>query len=328
MADSRLERLSALLRAESDKKNNQKPSTGDNASYPFWDIPENQTATVRFLPDADDSNPFFWVQKETIKMPFSGVVGGDFPSDRPVTVNVPCIDMFGETCPVIAATRPWWRDDAKKDLARTYWKKKSYIFQGFVVASPFEEKAVPENPIRRFVIGPTLYEIIKESLVNPEMEFIPVDYTGGRDFKITKTKKGDWANYGTSQWSFRTRALSESEQIAIERFGLHNLKDFLGSKPDADAVAAIKAMFEASVAGDPFDMVAFGKYYRPYGVGGGASSAPASTSAPQTTVEATPVREASPAAPAPAPAPAASSKPAPQDILAKLREKTAAANRG
>ena len=59
--------------------------------------------------------------------------------------------------------------------------------------------------------------------------------------------------------------MSEVEQIAIENFGLFNLEDFIGARPDASGIAIIKAMFEASVRGDPFDMDAFGAHYKPYG---------------------------------------------------------------
>lgn len=237
---------------------------GDNASYPFWNIPEGQTATVRFLPDGDDDNTFFWAERQVIKLPFAGVVGGDYPTDRPVIVTVPCVEMFGDRCPIIAATKPWWKDPNKETLARTYWKKRSYIFQGFVVQSPFEEQSVPENPIRRFVINPSIFEIIKNSLMDTEMEDMPVDFTSGRDFNIKKTRKGEYANYSTSSWSFRTRSLGENELGAIQQFGLFTLKDYLGRRPDADEMDAIKAMFADSLDGKPFDHDSYGRWYRAY----------------------------------------------------------------
>ena len=48
---------------------------GDNAIYPHWDIPEGSTAKVRFLPDADTKNDFFWVERAMIKLPFAGIKG-------------------------------------------------------------------------------------------------------------------------------------------------------------------------------------------------------------------------------------------------------------
>lgn len=268
MADQKLERLRTLLREEAEKKNGGgKPSGsgGDNASFPFWDIPENTSATIRFLPDANDDNPWFWVERQTIKLPFQGVHGGESPTDNPVIVNVPCVDMFGDTCPIIAHTRPWWKDEAKKETARKYYKKRSFITQGFVVSSPFEESSTPENPIRRFLLGPSLLEKIKAGLADPDMEFHPTDYLNGCDFRIRKTKKQDYNNYDTSEWARRSRALTEVERIAIEQYKLFNLKDFLGARPDAEGIDIIKQMFLSSLKGEPFDSERFGKHYRPFG---------------------------------------------------------------
>lgn len=303
-------------------------SGGDNASYAFWNIPEGTSALARFLPDGDPDNTYFWVKREVIKLPFQGIINGENDTDREVSVTVPCVDMFGMTCPIIAETRPWWRDPNKEALARLYYKKKSYIFQGFVVQSPFEEQNVPENPIRRFVINPSIFGIIEDSLMDPEMDDLPTDFVGGRDFRITKTKKGDYANYSTSTWSLKTRSLSEAEHAAIAQYGLFDLKEYQGRRPDADEVEAIKAMFHASLAGEPYDMSEFGKYYRPYSNrdddDAGGSSARTSYAAPKA--------DSTPAASSASPAPAVSSsssgsattgKSSAQDILDRIKKRTA-----
>ena len=212
---SNLNELRAKLRESAqagEAQGKSKNNTGDSASYPFWDIPEGSTATIRFLPDGDKTNDYFWVKREVIKLPFCGVVGGDFPTDKDVTVTVPCIDMFGMKCPIIAATRHLWDDDATKPLARTYYKKRSFIFQGFVVNSPLIEENLPENPIRRFVINKSIYDKVYDAILDPELEEMPTDYDGGSDFLIKKTKKGDWANYDTSKFSNKTRSLTEEER--------------------------------------------------------------------------------------------------------------------
>lgn len=273
MADPRLERFRQQMRNEDEKKNGGNRSTssrGDNASYPYWQIPENATAVVRFLPDKDDNNPWlFYVERQSIKLPFNGVVGGEYPTDQPVTVTVPCVDMFEKgTCPIIAETRPWWNDESKKPLARQYYKKRSFITQGFVVSSPFEETDVPENPIRRLIIGSELLNKIKAGMADPDMEYMPTDYVNGCDFRIRKTRKGDYNNYGTSEWARRTRPLTEAEQLALEQYGLFNLADFLGPRPSKEEVEGIRAMFHASLAGEAYDMETFGKFpWKPYGSG-------------------------------------------------------------
>ena len=77
-----------LLANQKGGNGTQQRSGGDNASYPFWSADVGTTATVRFLPDGDTSNTFFWMKRETIKLPFTGVVGGEYPTNKPVTVTV------------------------------------------------------------------------------------------------------------------------------------------------------------------------------------------------------------------------------------------------
>ena len=57
----------------------------DNAIYAFWNIPENSTATLRFLPDVDDTNTFFWKERQMIRLAFPGIKGQD--ESRNVTVK-------------------------------------------------------------------------------------------------------------------------------------------------------------------------------------------------------------------------------------------------
>ena len=257
-----LAELRAKLAAQDQRQTGTRET--DNAIYAFWNIPHDTTATMRFLPDGDESNTFFWQERQMIRMPFPGVQGQD--EAKPVTVNVPCIEMWGETCPVHAEIRPWFKDPALEDIGRKYWKKRSYIFQGFVVNNPLEGDANPENPIRRFVINPSIYKIIKAALMDPEMENLPTDYTAGTDFRLTKTQKGQYADYSTSNWARRERSLSEDELAAVSTHGLFTLNDYLPKRPSADDVKVIYDMFQASVDGELYDPAKWSDHYRPYGV--------------------------------------------------------------
>ena len=184
----------AEIRAKlkSQEVNRSTSSTGgDNAIYPHWNISEGSEAVVRFLPDKDTNNTFFWTERNMIKLPFAGIKGQT--DSRPVTVQVPCMEMYGKTCPVLTEVRPWFKDKSMEDMGRKYWKKKSYIFQGFVTTNPLSEDTTPENPIRRFIIGPQIFNIIRAALLDPEMEELPTDSVRGVDFRITKTTKGGYA---------------------------------------------------------------------------------------------------------------------------------------
>jgi hypothetical protein len=270
-----LSEIRARLTAEQNKNQSNRLST-DNAIYPFWNMSEGSTATIRFLPDGDPTNDFFWVERLIIKLPFNGVKGR--ADNKVITVQVPCMEMYGENCPILAEVRAWYKDDSLKDIAGKYWKKRSYIYQGFVRSNPLSDDVTPENPIRRFIINPQIQDIIKASLIDPELEELPIDYKRGLDFNIKKTSTGTHASYTTSNWARRESALTEAELAAIETHGLFVLKDFLPKKPTESELRVIREMFEASVDGRPYDPDKFGAYYKPYGLDIEGSSAQERTS--------------------------------------------------
>ena len=242
--------------------------------------------------------------RQMIRLTFPGIVGGE---QKPTTVQVPCMEMFaGETCPVLTEVRPWFKDPSLEDMGRKYWKKRSYIFQGFVNENPLNEEA-PENPIRRFVIGPQIFNIIKSALMDPDMENLPTDYVAGTDFRLAKTTKGQYADYSTSKWARKETALTEEQLAAIDTHGLYNLNDFLPAKPTPEGVQAIAEMFEASVNGELYDPAKWGNFYKPYGLDVGTQTQ--STVAPAQTVQATATESVAPVT-APAPAVAETTAPA------------------
>jgi hypothetical protein len=277
-----LAEIRAKLREQETRSSGNSQSTGDNGIYPFWNLKENQEAVVRFLPDGDSSNTFFWVERAMIKLPFNGVKGET--DSRQVQVQVPCVEMWGETCPVLSEVRGWFKDKNLEEMGRKYWKKRSYLFQGLIVDDPIKEESTPENPIRRFIIGPQIYQIVRAALLDPEIEDLPTDYVRGLDFRIAKTSKGGYADYSTSKWARRDRSLSQDEMNAVEKFGLFNLKEYLPKKPTEVELKVIKEMFEASVDGEAFDSERWGQYYRPAGMnsatGDPNTRAKAATSAP------------------------------------------------
>jgi hypothetical protein len=256
--------IRARIAAQENKSSGSSTQQSDNAIYPHWNMDEGTNAVIRFLPDGNSANTFFWVERQIIKLPFNGVKGDS--NVKQVTVQVPCVEMYGESCPILAEVRPWYKDESLKEMANKYWKKRSYLFQGFVRQNPLGDDKSPANPIRRFIISPQIFTIIKSSLMDPEMEELPTDYVRGLDFRVTKTSKGGYADYSTSTWSRKESALTEQEQEAIAAHGLYNLADFLPKKPTEAELRIMKEMFEASVDGLPYDNERWGAYYRPYGL--------------------------------------------------------------
>jgi hypothetical protein len=305
--------------AAQETKSSGTTTQSDNGIYAHWNAAEGTTATIRFAPDANNSNTYFWVERQIIKLPFNGVKGDS--NVKQIQVQVPCVEMYndGSVCPIISEVRPWYKDESLKEMANKYWKKRSYLFQGFVRQNPIGDDKTPANPIRRFIISPQIIPIIKAGLMDPEILELPTDYIRGLDFNIRKTSKGGYADYSTSNWSRRESPLTEAEQAAIATHGLFNLADFLPKKPGEAELRVIKEMFNASVDGQPYDNERWGAYYRPYGL-----EAPNSTPKADVKVEeSTPVAEqdAAPEASAPIVVPKDTPKQSDkaQEILAMIR---------
>ena len=327
-----LAEIRAKLQEQENRGGGSSNTGGDNAIFPFWNIPENSTSVLRFLPDGDASNTYFWRERQMIRLEFAGIKGQ--ADSRKVTVNVPCNEMWGPTgsCPVLAEVRGWFKDPNMEDMGRKYWKKRSYVFQGFVVESSLQEESTPDNPIRRFIINPSIFNIIKGALMDSDFVELPTDMEQGTDFRLTKTTKGQYADYSTSSWARRERSLDSNERSAIDAHGLFNLNDYLPKQPGEDELRIIGEMFEASVDGQLYDPEKFGNYYRPAGVQIDTSnSAPKSAqpAKPAPVAQATPAPVTPPekqeavaqAVEATAPATTEAEKPSAQDILAAIRNR-------
>jgi len=166
--------------------------------------------------------------------------------------------------------------------------------------------------------------------MDPELEELPTDYMRGVDFRIKKTSKGGYADYSTSQWSRRERALSDEEKAAVDTNGLFNLNDFLPKKPGDVELQVMKEMFEASVDGEAYDMDKWGQYFKPAGMGQ-ATGDPNKSKASAPTQPAAPAQAEPAAAPQAEAAPVAETTEAPkesgdsanraQDILAMIRNR-------
>ena len=318
-----LAEIRAKLQEAQNKSTGNSTGGGDNAIYPHWNMPEGKEAVVRFLDDGNSNNTFFWVERAMIKLPFAGIKGET--DSRAVQVQVPCVEMYndGSVCPILSEVRGWFKDKSLEEMGRKYWKKRSYIFQGFVVEDPLKEDSTPDNPIRRFIIGPQIYQIIRSALMDPELEELPTNALRGVDFRIAKTSKGGFADYSTSKWSRRERALTDQEKAAIEQFGLFDLSSFLPKKPTDVELKVMKEMFEASVDGEAYDLDRWGQYFKPAGMSAATGDPVAKSSAKSAVDEDADEEPAAAPALKAAPAESAGSESASraQDILAMIRNR-------
>ena len=349
MSSKTLDEIRKKLQALDAQKGGGTRPSGDRATYPHWNVPEGTSATLRFLPDANEDNTFFWVERQMIKLPFPGIKGQD--ETKPVTVQVPCIEMWDGkmSCPILNEVRPMWKDKSLEDTARKYWCKRTYYMQGFVKQDPMNETEPPDNPIRKFIIGPQIFAIIKAALLDPDMAYSPVDYVNGTDFVTTKTSKGGYADYGTSKWARKESSLTDLHYEAIAQNGLVDLSTYLPKRPTPEQLAIMFDMFQASLDGQLYDPALWSQHFKPFGFDSGSTddadggegkkvarqasapltrTAPAATSAPKV-MESAPWEddvanaEASFTEPTTASttAPAAATGKSPQEILQMLRNR-------
>lgn len=266
--------------------------------YPFWKIPVDSIAVVRFLPDLDpDNNLGFLVENLTHEL----VINGE-------RKTVPCLSMHGEDCPICALSRDYYDEKSpnyNEALGKKYYKKKSYIGQVIVVESPIEHD---QNQLVKLIeFGPKIFKQIQAAFQSGDLEEAPFEFKGGYNFRIRKTQSGQYADYGQSSFAPKQ---SDLDDEVISQLNLFNLADYRGkdgvTKMDRDT---LEAMLIADQTGSAFN-----------GDEGGSTPAPAPAKAPAR-VE----------APAPAPAvkaeeaapPAAEGKTG--SILDQLRARAAAA---
>ena len=259
--------------------------------FPFWKMPDDTTCVVRFLPDLDDENPMgFLVENLTHTL----IVNGE-------KKTVPCLSMHGESCPICELSRKYY-DEKNEELGKKYYRKKSYIGQILVVESPIEHD---QNQLVKLIdFGPKIFKLIQAAFQSGDLEETPYELKGGYNFRIKKTKAGQYSDYGTSSFSPKQ---SDIDDDVIERLELFNLKDYRGAYVDR---ATMEAMLMADRTGSTYGASSNDDVptYAP-------KAAPAAAPAPK--IEAAPVAESTPA-----PEPAASGKA--QDVLAQLRARAAA----
>jgi hypothetical protein len=201
--------------------------------YPFWKMPDDSIAVVRFLPDLDESNSLgFLVENLQHELTING--------ERK---KVPCLSMHNEHCPVCDLSRKYY-DEKNEELGKKYYRKKSYIGQVIVVESPIDHD---QNALVKLIeFGPKIFKQIQSAFQSGDLEEAPFELKGGYNFRIKKTKSGQYADYGTSSFAPKQ---SDLDDEVIEAMTLYTLKDYRTKYVDR---ATVEAMLIADQTGQAF----------------------------------------------------------------------------
>jgi hypothetical protein len=232
-----LEQLqSAFKKAESDNSNLP------NNYFPFWRMKDGESATVRFLPDANQDNPFgFMVEKLMHTLEINGE-----------NKSVACLKMYEEDCPICKVSSEYYKKD-DKDNGKKYWRKKQYITQALIKEDPLDADDTTgethEGKVRFLTLGYQIYNVIKEAFESGELDEVPFAYKGGCDFIIKKSKQGEYSTYAVgSKFARKSSDLSEEELANVED-NLGDLSDLLPKNPGLEKV---QGMLEAALTGSSF----------------------------------------------------------------------------
>lgn len=288
---SRLEQLKAAFAAKTTSSSND---DSWKKFYPFWKMQENNQAVVRFLPDLDEDNPLgFLVENHVHELNINGQ-----------RTTVACGKMYGESCPICELSKKYY-DEKNEELGKKYYRKLSYIGQIIVIESPIEHDA--EQIVKLIDFGPKIFKLIQSAFQSGDLEVEPYSLIGGYNFRIKKTKSGQYADYGTS--SFAPKQTNVDEDL-IDRLELMDLKE---QRRKQVPRAELEAMLNADLTGASIPVAS-------------AQSTPASTPVEPTVATSTPV--ATPTTEA-APTPTAATSEAPtssgSSALAALRARAKAA---
>ena len=223
------------------KKDTKTEGGGNQNNYfPFHKMQMGESATVRFLPDVDKSNPMgFLVEKRSHKLKING-------QDR----TIPCLTTYGDECPICKVSAAYYKADDKVN-GKKYWRKLQYTAQVLVVDSPIPPEAgepAANGQVKLMTINPQLYKVIKEAFESGDLENIPYQYDVGTNFIIKKDQQGEYASYIMSKFAKRETALDD-ETIEFVTAALKELSTTLPRKPER---AEIEAMLEAEMTGSEY----------------------------------------------------------------------------
>jgi hypothetical protein len=229
-------------------------AVNDNNFFHYCDVGENSSVKTKILFDGNH------VERLLIPLKFSGIEG---VCDEPVTVTVPCMEMYDEPCKIQSKVNKWFREDSTSQLVKQYRKRRSYIFQGFV--GDVLKKFIFSHGLYRSMINTCPYYTSNhfDFILRLKAAIKKSKYTWF-DFNIVKSDHpSGFADYSDSECLSKKGTLNLAQQAFIDHYGLFDLSQDMPPKPSYTAQLVMYDMFEASVNGEKYDYDKWGEYFPP-----------------------------------------------------------------
>ena len=158
-------------------------------------------------------------------------------------------------------------DPTSLELYHKFKKRVNYVYHGFVRAPGYETK------LYRFIFSESVHNLIhngSKEILN-EASKIVTDRDSGFDFNLRVTEKTISKNgrttkmkdYSSSSFARSATALTEAEKNYLETTKISNLKDYIFKKPNVEQMQVMVEMFNASMQEQPYNVVKWGKVFRP-----------------------------------------------------------------
>lgn len=210
-----------------------------NNYYPFWNIKSGERAVIRFLPDANENNPRgFLAERVSHSLEINGQ-----------RRTIPCLTMYNEECPICKISQAYYK--VKDEInGKKYWKSRQYIAQAIIVEDPLppneETGEKHTGQVRYVTLGYQIHNIIKDAFGSDELEYVPYDFENGYDFIIKKSEQGNYSSYAVgTKFANKPRALTE-EELSNAYDNMVDLSTLLPKHPGTEKV---QAMLDAEMNG-------------------------------------------------------------------------------
>lgn len=188
-----------------------------------WKFPYDEETVIRFIPDGDETNPLaFLHERHTHQLDPRGQLYLSL-KQHAGAANCPFAQFAGEF--YVAAEQAEKEKNVPLELelkgkGKQYYRKKTYLAKALLISSTIEQLKDQVGKVVKVEVGPALFTVIQAAFKSGNFEDYPDSLENGCNFKIVKTKKGEYANYDSSCFIYRKTPLTgknlETAKAAIE----------------------------------------------------------------------------------------------------------------
>lgn len=222
------------------EENKSRRISYDSDIYPFWNMNTGDSATVRLLPEANEENPFPFIEKLEHKLTINGKIR-----------KIPCPSMYGDPCPICDLSREYY-DSGDEENGKYYYRDSVTLCKAIVIEDPLPPDPKTgetfEGKVVTLQLGYQIMSKIVEQLgtfFDPDEDALPWDLAEGYNFVIKKTKQGkDYPKYDIgSHFERKPSAVPKKYLTDLELVEINSL---LPKAPDFDK---INEFLEAHLSG-------------------------------------------------------------------------------